>query len=131
MMESLLFIALTLAVGGWVLWPARDDRGEAWEYSDEDTPLGRLAVRKEVLLGNIGDLDFEFAMGKLSEDDYRELRENLKRQTLKIMEQIDVLLESEPEPSPGARATLDSCDGCGGELSPDARFCPHCGSPVR
>lgn len=130
MMEILPLILLTLLIGGWVMWPARANDAGEWKFSDEDTPLGRLAVRKEVLLGNIGDLDFEFAMGKLSEDDYRELRENLKRQTLKIMEQIDVLLESEPVTTQGARTRLDTCAGCGGELPPQARFCPHCGSSV-
>lgn len=130
MIEFVPLIFLTLLVGGWVMWPARATNAGEWKFSDEDTPLGRLAVRKEVLLGNIGDLDFEFAMGKLSEDDYRELRDNLKRQTLKIMEQIDVLLESEPVKAGHSQATLGACAGCGGELPPQARFCPHCGSSL-
>ena len=132
MIEVLPLVLLVLALGAWVLWPARRTDAGDWQFSDEDTPLGRLAVRKEVLLGNIGDLDFEFAMGKLSEDDYRELRENLKRQTLKIMEQIDVLLESEPVRGDAPpRTVLEACADCGGQLPPEARFCPHCGSSVQ
>jgi hypothetical protein len=133
MNANFLLIAMTVLVGAYVLWPLRQRREVGWEFSEEDTPLGRLAVRKEVLLGNIGDLDFEFAMGKLSEEDYRDIRENLKRQTLKIMEQIEVLLDSRTMGSPASaeRVVLPSCGGCGGTLPPEARFCPHCGSSLQ
>jgi len=125
----------TLLLGAFVLWPALRGTGERWEFSEEDTPLGRLAVRKEVLLGNLADLDFEFAMGKLGDEDYRSLRESLKGQTMKIMEQMDVLASSDTgvaSPS-GAASTPqveNTCSDCSGILPGQARFCPHCGAPT-
>ncbi len=134
MSTNFVLVALTILTATWVLWPLRQRRIMGWEFSSEDTPLGRLTLRKEVLLGNISDLDFEFAMGKLGEEDYREMREALKRQTLKIMEQIEVLLETgtpSPSDTDGPVNASSKCAGCGGSLPADARFCPHCGSPLQ
>jgi hypothetical protein len=36
--------------------------------------MGPSAAKKEILLGNIQDLDFEFKCGKLSESDYHQVR---------------------------------------------------------
>ena len=135
-MEFLL-LSIALAVGAFVLWPAIVGPRSHWVFSDDDTPTGRLAVRKEVLMGNLADLDFEFAMGKLSEDDYRSIRDSLKRQTLRVMEQLDVLVQSDaamggPE-SPKAgpeKATPSFCASCGGHLPPRESFCPQCGARV-
>lgn len=135
-MEFFLLL-IALAVGAFVLWPALVGPRSHWVFSEDDTPIGRLAVRKEVLVGNLADLDFEFAMGKLSEDDYRSIRESLKRQTLRVMEQLDVLVQSETAMDGGkgakagtAQATAAFCSSCGGNLPPRASFCPHCGARV-
>ena len=134
-MEFLL-LAGALGVGLYVLWPAlHKSTGEVWVYSEDDTPTGRLLTRKEVLVGNIADLDFEFAMGKLGEDDYRALRENLKRQTLKVMEQLEVLEHSESRVGSGTASesvatAAAHCTSCGTRLPGRAAFCPSCGTKV-
>ena len=127
-MTTFLLLALSALGAIFVLWPAVTGRRDAWHYSDEDTPLGRLATRREVLVGNLADLDFEFAMGKVSEEDYMSLRNSLKRQTLKIMEQMDVLAAGQP--AVAADASSPSCLSCGGAAPRGARFCPSCGSPL-
>lgn len=127
-MTTFLLLALSALGAFFVLWPALTGRRDAWHYSDEDTPLGRLATRREVLVGNLADLDFEFAMGKVSEEDYMSLRNSLKRQTLKIMEQMDVLAAGQPVVA--ADASSPSCKSCGGAAPRGARFCPSCGSPL-
>lgn len=133
---ALLFGALVLAL--FVLWPAlKSGRGdETWEFSEDDTPTGRLATRKDVLMGNIADLDFEFAMGKLAEDDYRSLRDNLKRQALKIMEQLDVIESTETRigrhtPAAATATSARHCTQCGTGLPARAAFCPSCGTAVQ
>lgn len=135
-------LASALLVALYVLWPAlKSGREENWEYSENDTPTGRLATRKDVLMGNIADLDFEFAMGKLAEEDYRSLRDNLKRQTLKLMEQLDVIESTETRigrHAPAATATATAtataaqhCTQCGTGLPARAAFCPSCGTAVQ
>jgi len=123
-----LLLLISIVVIVYVVWPAVRGAQDRWVYSDEDTPLGRLAVRKDVLVGNLADLDFEFAMGKVTEDDYRSLRDSLKRQTLKIMEQMEVIAGGEPVAVAPSATDTRSCSSCGVATPPQARFCPSCGS---
>ena len=129
-MLGFALVALTLGIGAWVLFPVIRGTRTEWEISEEDTPLGRLSLRKEVLLGNLQDLDFEFAMGKLAEHDYRSMRESLKRQTMKIMEQMDVVQSSPTRPDSKATPAANACGACGGALPKEAHFCPVCGEKV-
>jgi hypothetical protein len=135
-MLEFVLLGSSLLIALIVLWPAlRTGHDEQWVFSAEDTPIGRLETRKEVLVGNIADLDFEFAMGKLAEDDYLSLRENLKRQTLKVMEQLEVIESSERssaprETDPATAPATAFCSACGASLPPRAAFCPSCGSAV-
>jgi hypothetical protein len=129
-MTTFLLLLLSVVGTGYVLWPAITGRRDHWEFSDEDTPLGRLATRREVLVGNLADLDFDFAMGKVAEEDYMSLRSSLKRQTLKIMEQMDVLSAGQPAAKKTQDASVPSCASCGGAAPKGARFCPSCGSPL-
>lgn len=129
-MTTFFLLVLSAIAVIFVLWPAMSSRREQWAYSDEDTPLGRLATRREVLVGNLADLDFEFAMGKVSEEDYMSLRNSLKRQTLKIMEQMQVLGAGRPAAVQATDASTPACASCGGAAPRSARFCPNCGSPL-
>jgi hypothetical protein len=104
--------------------------------SRSDTPIGRLNQRKETLLQNIADLDFEYNMGKLSEEDYASLRGNLKRQAMETLEQIDLLRESNAmiAPKGAAKAKAEPrdsfCSQCGTQLNAGDRFCSSCGASV-
>ena len=46
-MTTFLLLTLSAVAAIFVLWPAVTGRRDAWHYSDEDTPLGRLATRRE------------------------------------------------------------------------------------
>ena len=143
MSEFMIFL-LVVVSAGFCYWPfVRRQPMEA--LSTRDTPLGRVQQRKETLLQNIADLDFEFSMGKLSDEDYNALRATLKSQAAGMMEQIDVLEETDaligrrPKPAPkaSAEASADSgapatdksafCSSCGTACTPGASFCSSCG----
>ncbi len=55
--------------------------------------LMHLQERKEAALRAIHDIDFEYAAGRLSEEEYRELREAFKREAIAAMKEIDMDLE--------------------------------------
>lgn len=57
--------------------------------------LKRLLRKKETVYENIKDLDFEYKMGKLSEDDYHRLRNDYAREAYAVMREIERL---QPEP---------------------------------
>jgi len=132
-MSEFLFFLLAAVTAGFCFWPFF--RGQSFQaLSTRDTPLGRVEQRKDTLLQNIAELDFEHSMGKLSEEDYLALRGTLKSQAAEAIEQIDVLAETEimirhkPEtvaaPAPKAGTF---CSACGTALAPGGRFCSSCG----
>src|SRR3954468_10917294 len=54
----------------------------------EETEWDILLRKKEVLLGNIQDLDFEFKCGKLSESDYKQVRKEMAGEVARVLEHI-------------------------------------------
>jgi hypothetical protein len=107
-----------------------------------------LRQKKEIVYGNIIDLDFEFKMGKLSEADYTRLRQELKLEAALIMENIsrakkgqgaDAVLEAEirtrrakirsaaEERDVPAGASLIRCPQCQTPHQAQSKFCSECG----
>ena len=74
------------------------------------TGLKRLLRRKETIYENIKDLDFEYKMGKLSDEDYQRLHQDYLREAYGVVSQIESI---QPEPldrtgSPQVVAVLKS-----------------------
>lgn len=111
---------------------------------DHDTE--RLLLQKEMVYGAIRDLDFDFQTGKVDQQDYAELRQQLEAEAVQILRQLDaadslVALDHEIEQQVlalrrhGAAAICsahrESCSGCGTPLDDDENFCPYCGQAAR
>ena len=59
------------------------------DLEGSQTSLKRLLRRKETVYENIKDLDFEYKMGKLSDEDYQGLRSDYEQQAFKLMREIE------------------------------------------
>src|SRR5437773_9783524 len=55
----------------------------------EETEWDLLQRKKEVVLGNIQDLDFEYKCGKLSEEDYRKIRGEMSAEAALVLQEIE------------------------------------------
>src|SRR6187431_918601 len=55
----------------------------------EETEWDLLQRKKEVVLGNIQDLDFEYKCGKLSEEDYKKVRSEMTTEAAAVLHDID------------------------------------------
>src|SRR6185295_12540027 len=55
----------------------------------EETEWDLLQRKKEVVLGNIQDLDFEYKCGKLSEADYQKIRGEMTAEAAVVFQQIE------------------------------------------
>jgi ribosomal protein L32 len=69
----------------------------------EDDRLTELFHRKEQVLASIKELEFDYRVGKLSEEDYQQYDQRLRRQAIGILQQIEQVA---PE-SAGLDATLE------------------------
>ena len=119
----LLLLVVATAFAFKPFWGAREPQ-VATAYAE--LSRGRLLRRKDALLQNIADLDFEHSMGKVTDEDHIQLRAKLKSQAARIFEQV------EGSHTPGAgKSAASFCDQCGSALPRSARFCPSCGEDLQ
>ena len=134
--------------------------------ADVETPtlIGgrtRIALEREKALGlrSLKELEFDFAMGKMSKADFDEMAGRLRRRAVGLMRQLDAgggyreqiqkeveqrLGRSEADRQDTAKADLSAeargakaeavdlrtCEECGTANDPDARFCKSCGAKL-
>src|SRR5436309_4997324 len=60
----------------------------------EETEWDLLQRKKEVILGNIQDLDFEYKCGKLSEEDYQKIRGEMNAEAALVFQEVETLESS-------------------------------------
>ena len=77
---TLFFIFRPLMVGGTPFFG---------DFEGSQTSLKRLLRKKETVYENIKDLDFEYKMGKLADEDYQGLRRDYEQQAYTLMREID------------------------------------------
>jgi hypothetical protein len=80
----LLIAAVAWAAARPLLMPARSRRGV-----EEDPEEERWRRRKEEALAAIRDAEFDLHLGKLSAEDYRELRVRLEAQAVEAMTELE------------------------------------------
>ncbi len=130
MAAEVLITLLLIALLGFVLYPIFRGREEKFL-----APLnGMEPDARQAIYAQIYELDFDYQMGKLTEEDYRQLRQQLVLEAARKLKEerqhhleIDRLLEEEM-----ARRgyTGRQCPACGAEVPQEARFCHICGSKL-
>jgi hypothetical protein len=90
-----------------------------------------LEEQKAIVLRSIKELEFDRAMGKVSDADFAELSGRLRARALELMGALDAV-PATPEPVPARQAATSagSCPNCQGFNDGDARFCKHCGAKL-
>lgn len=115
------------------------------ELPDDTSLVGgrtRAALErdKELTLRAIKELEFDRAMGKVSDADFSEMRDRLRARAVRLMTQLDgaamyrAQIERDLVEASGAgwagRAS-GGCSACGTDNDGDARFCKHCGQAFK
>lgn len=101
------------------------------------SPTQHLDERKAAIYENLRDLNFEYRLGKLSDDDYQKAKAGLQQELAKVMAAIDELLKgapavaaAAPAPKPKAKAKPYVCPHCGAGFDQAMKFCGECGKPM-
>jgi zinc ribbon protein len=109
----------------------------------DETQWDLLQRKKEVVLGNIQDLDFEYKCGKLSDEDYGKIRGEMSTEAARVFQEIENI-ESEADldalirreisvrkgKSKSATSTV-SCSSCGVSNPTTNKFCAECGAKLK
>ena len=102
----------------------------------------RAAIEREktLALRSIKDLEFDRAMGKLSDKDFADMDARLRARAAGLLRQLDrgstyrdeieKELEKRIGAAPATKATSLVCAGCGVTNDVDAKFCKSCGTKL-
>ncbi len=92
----LLAVAAVSFVVAPLIWPRAFGVGVATQPSSQPSDeVETLALLRDDLLAQIVDLDFERAVGKTDEEEYREERAALKRRALAVIRSLDERMQAE------------------------------------
>jgi hypothetical protein len=108
----------------------------------EETEWDLLQRKKEVVLGNIQDLDFEYKCGKLSEEDYKKVRSEMTAEAAAVLHDIDSIESTQDLDALIRREVLSRrkqpgqqkqtvCRTCGNKNPVTNKFCAECGASLR
>jgi hypothetical protein len=107
-----------------------------------------LEARKAEIYAAIRDIDFDYRMGKLSQEDYETLRDQYKAEAISMMKQLDRMklghsrqtsTQGDGKSATGrgrkqtaaAEKVAHFCHQCGQPVSAQDRFCSVCGEALQ
>jgi len=113
---------------------------------DPVSPTRHLEERRAAIYENLRDLQFEFRVGKLSDQDYQQTKLGLQKELAAVLGEIDKVAGGGPKtvaraavaPTPVA-ATITasalekaakSCPHCGASFPKPMKFCGECGKAM-
>lgn len=101
-----------------------------------------LLSRKETLYSTLKDLDFDYKMGKLSPEDYEELKRQYEGEAISLLQEMDALSnrslldeQLEAEISTYRQVLREDqggnyCSQCGHPYASGDHFCSRCGTQI-
>ena len=120
----LLALALLVLVAAFVAQPLIDKRGG----SPGPAPADELVARREAVLIELRDLDFDHSTGKVNDDDYTAQRARLVANGAEVLRQLAAIKSAAPD---DPLEKMIAARRQARQAAPDAKFCPNCGKPLR
>lgn len=105
----------------------------------DETRLADLLAQRDAAYQVLRDLDSDYQVGKLSEDDYRPMRVQALAHAAEIVAQLDAYqqaTEARPRirkaPLKNQQSEINNafCPHCGAPHAPDDAFCRKCGAAL-
>lgn len=144
---GIILLSLTIfaaAVVGLAAWRTLAPFTGADELAGPQMLGGRtraaLEREKALVLRSIKELEFDHAMGKVSDKDFAEMGARLRVRAAGLLRQLDAgasyreQIEKEVAQRIGkstvGRTTAHTCASCSTHNDADARFCKHCGAAL-
>jgi hypothetical protein len=147
---TVVLLGLLMATAALVAMAALRTMRPLVSATEDRTPMvghrTRAALEREKLLTlrSIKDLEFDRAMGKLSDHDWQEMSTRLRARAAGLIRQLDAgsgyreqierdlaaRLANLPTPRPAHSAAHHQCASCGTSNDADARFCKLCGAKL-
>ncbi len=120
-----LACVIAIAVIAYILGVRAKDLPEP----EPESPFLHLDERKAAIYENLRDLQFEYRVGKLSDQDYQNTKKDLQRELARVLAEVDALVGQALPPA----NVLNSytCVSCGAKFEKPLKFCGECGKPMK
>lgn len=104
------------------------------------SPVQHLQDRKQAIYENLRDLQFEYRLGKLSDEDYQQAKLALQRELALVLAETEEIgkrlgLTSAPPKTVSVKTTTPKvagtlCPHCGASFPQQLKFCGECGKAI-
>jgi hypothetical protein len=121
-------VAMTLALLAWTFLIRPSDLPQ----TEPPVPWHHLDGRKAAIYENLRDLQFEYRVGKLSDQDYQRTKQELQAELATVLAEIDEM-KSGVAPAAKQAATVadpNTCQSCGARFEKTLKYCGECGKPM-
>jgi len=113
------------------------------------SPFAHLDERKAAIYDSLRDAQFEYRVGKLSDEDYQQTKLGLQKELAVVMAEIDRIKgtlpveskksegkkaevkKSSASASSGAATQAHVCPSCGAQFPQALKYCGECGKPMK
>ena len=140
-----MIIAITCVIAIVVIMFVLGVRPKDLPEPEPVSPFAHLDERKAAIYENLRDLQFEYRLGKLSDEDYQLTKKDLQKELAAVMAEVDrvklqlqggraqtVAVAANPAPKVKAKV-VDSltCPHCNARFEQELKFCGECGKPMK
>lgn len=107
------------------------------------SPFRHLDERKASIYESLRDLQFEYRVNKLSDEDYQTTKLELQKELARVLSEVDrmkaelaasgVAVAAAPVPAvqvPKPAPAPNTCASCGAKFEKALKFCGECGKPM-
>ncbi len=111
----------------------------ASQYEFETTTNGddraaALMSQRNSVFDAIRDLEFDHQTGKLSDQDYKQMRTRYDLKAAEVLQKMDALEAAQTKrgngKANGKASARNACPKCNAPVLPNDRFCPRCGNKL-
>jgi hypothetical protein len=106
------------------------------------SPIQHLEDRKQAIYENLRDLQFEYRLGKLSDEDYQQTKQALQKELAGVLASIEETAKrlglmpmrvppkpaAAKRPAPVPKGTV--CPHCGASFPQALKYCGECGRAI-
>ena len=97
--------------------------------ADPVSPTQHLDDRKAQIYENLRDLQFEYRVGKLSDEDYQQTKLGLQKELATVLKEIEKASPAHMEVAQAPQgAKIPGQNGATRPAQAPANVCPHCGA---